>query len=395
MRNELKQFIISKAKEIHPKVVEWRRDFHAHPELGFEEVRTSKIVENELKRLGYEVTRAAETGVIGTLNGGIDTESIVALRADMDALPIQEENDVPYRSKIPGKMHACGHDAHTAMLIGAAYVLSKIKDKIPGTVKLIFQPAEEMGRGAKRIVEEGHVNDVKAFFGMHVYSMLPSGVLGIKEGLIAASSDEFRINILGKGGHPASPQHSVDPISVAIDIANAFYKIVAREVDPLEPVVVAVTSIKAGSTYNVIPENAELLGTVRTFSREVRDHIIERMKYIVKMYSEGMRCRSKFELLQSIPPTFNDPTLVKIAIKVLEGFTIVTDIKPDMGSEDFAFYGEIAPSLYVELGVGNKNKGIIYPEHHPKFDVDEDALWVGTAVYALMAVEFLERLKQV
>ena len=395
MRNELKQLIISKAKEIHPKVVEWRRDFHAHPELGFEEVRTSKIVEDELKRLGYEVTRVAETGVIGTLKGGIDTGLTVALRADMDALPIQEENDVPYRSRVPGKMHACGHDAHTAMLLGAAHILAKIKDKIPGTIKLIFQPAEEIGTGAKRIVEEGHVNDVKAFFGMHVWSMLPSGVLSIKEGLLLASSDDFRISILGKGGHPSSPQYSIDPISVAVDIADAFYKIVTLEVDPLEPVVVAVTSIRAGNTYNVIPEKAEILGTVRAFSREVRDHIIERMKYIVKKYSEGMRCRSVFELLQSMPPTLNDPSLARTAVKVLEGFTVVTDIKPDMGSEDFSFYGEVAPSLYIELGVGNKDKGIIYPEHHPKFDVDEDALWVGTAVYAIMAIEFLEHLKQV
>jgi len=380
--------VVSLARSIHSRVVEWRRDFHAHPELGYEEHRTSRIVEEELKRLGYQTVRVAGTGVIGIIGSG---EPVVALRADMDALPIQEENDVPYKSRIPGKMHACGHDAHTAMLLGAAHILKQI-NKPKGTIKLIFQPAEEIGTGGDEVVKSGAVDDVQAFFGLHVWPFFPTGVVGIKEGPLLASCDDFKIRIKGKGGHPSAPNHSIDPIAVAVDMVNAFQKIASREVDPVEPFVISVTSIQAGNTYNVIPEEGTIMGTIRAVSEETREFALKRLQEIARKYADGMRCSIDFEILDSMPPTINDPELARFAREVLQGFRIVDIPKPVMGSEDFSFYSRVAPGLYLVLGTGNEEKGTTFPNHHPRFDIDEDALWVGTAVYAILGLKALEKL---
>ncbi len=298
---EIGEFVIKRAKELEPYIIERRIDFHMYPELKYEEKRTSSIVSKELEELGYEVIKTAKTGVIGILRGKEEGKT-VALRADMDALPVQEENDVPYKSRVPGKMHACGHDAHTAMLLGAAKILAEIKDKLNGTVKLIFQPGEEGGLGAKKIVEEGHLDDVDAIFGIHVWAELPSGTIGIKEGPLLASADAFKATIRGKGGHGAVPHMSIDPIVVAVDIANAYQKIISRETNPLDPAVISVTKIVAGTTFNVIPETAELWGTIRAFNEEVRDFIIERMKQITEGYAKSMRCEGEFELTMEYIP---------------------------------------------------------------------------------------------
>jgi len=389
--------IISRAKELSNYVITFRREFHMYPELKYEEERTSRIVEEELKSLGYRTIKTAKTGVIGILDTGKPGKT-VALRADMDALPIQEENDVPYKSKIPGKMHACGHDAHTAMLLGAAKILSKIKDELRGKRKLIFPPAEEGGLGAKKIVEEGHLEDVDAIFGMHVWAGLESGKLGIREGPILASADAFKVIIKGKGGHGASPHLSVDPIVVAADIVNALQKIISREVNPFQQAVISVCKISAGTTFNVIPEIAEMLGTIRTLSPDLREKIIERMTAIVEGYSKAMRCEATFEITEeNVPVTINDEKLAEFARKILsEAFGADTIVKqdPEMGAEDFSFYANKVPGLFVVLGIKNEDKGIVYPHHHPKFDVDEDVLWMGTATYALLAYYYLMEAKE-
>jgi len=384
--------IISEAKAMNNEVVRWRREIHSYPELGFQEVRTSKMVEEELKSLGYTTCKVAETGIVASVGSG---EPVIGLRADMDALPIQEENDVPYKSKVPGRMHACGHDAHTAMLLGAAHIIKKLHDEglIKGTTKLIFQPAEEIGTGAKAVVDSGAVDDVKAFFGIHVWPFLPAGIIGIKDGPFLASCDDFKVVVKGKGGHPSSPHEAIDPISVVIDIANAYMKVAGREIDPLQPVVISVTSIRAGNTYNIIPEEAIIEGTVRTLDREVRNYVIGRLKNIGKFYAEGMGCAFKFHLLQSMPPTVNDPGLGSIVREALQPLRVVEIPKPVMGSEDFSFYGNVGATYFVALGTGNEKKGTTYPNHHPRFNIDEDVLWVGVAAHTLFATYAAEKLE--
>ena len=378
---------VEEALKIKEQIIAWRRDFHMYPELKYEEERTSKIVEEHLREWGYKIKRVG-TGIIADIGEG---NKRIALRADMDALPVQEENEVPYKSKIPGKMHACGHDAHTAMLLGAAKIVAEMKDKLKGTVKLIFQPGEEGGLGAKRIVEEGHLDDVDAVFGIHVWVELPSGTIGIKEGPLLASADAFRAIIKGKGGHGAAPHMSIDPIAVAVDIVNAYQKIISREVNPLDPAVISVTKIMAGTTFNVIPETAELWGTVRAFNEEVRNFIIERLEQITEGYAKSMRCEGKFELtMEYIPPTINDKGLAEFAKAVLKPLGEIVEPKPTLGAEDFAFYTQKSPGLFIFLGIRDEEKGIVYPHHHPKFNVDESVLWKGSAIYALLAYRYLE-----
>jgi amidohydrolase len=384
----MKMDIIKKAKDLESYIVEKRRDFHMHPELKYEEERTSSIVISELESLGFEIKRTAKTGVVGILEG--EEGKTVALRADMDALPIQEENDVPYKSQYLGKMHACGHDAHTAMLLGAAKLLAGL-DNIKGKIKFIFQPAEEGGLGAKHVVEEGHLDDVDAVFGIHVWADLPSGVIGIKEGPLLASADAFKVTITGMGGHAAVPNFAIDPIAVAFDLGNAYQKIITREVDPLEPAVISVTRLNAGTTFNVIPQKAELWGTIRAFNEEVRDFIIERMKQITEGYASSMRCKGEFELISdSVPPTLNDPKLAEFGRRVLAELGEIREPRPTMGAEDFSFYTKKAPGLFVLLGIKNEEKGIVHPHHHPRFNVDESVLWMGAAIHSLLAYNFLE-----
>lgn len=386
--------VLKYSRSLSEYIIRMRRDFHMHPELKWEERRTSSIVERELRGLGIEVIRVAETGVIGVLKGPGEGP-VVGIRADMDALPIQEENDVPYRSRVPGKMHACGHDAHTAMLLGAAKVLAKVREKINGTVKLIFQPAEEGGLGAKAMVESGALDDVKAFFGIHVWSMLPAGVVGIKEGPMMAGADAFTIKVRGMGGHGAQPHEAVDPIPPACDIVNALHRIVSREVPALQPAVISVTMVKGGTTFNVIPEEVTLAGTIRTFDEGLRNKIIERIESIVKHYAEAWGCEGRFELSEGyVPPTINDARVTSIVKRVAGKLTKVVEGEPTMGAEDFAFYGRKAPAAFAILGVRNEAKGIVYPHHHPRFDVDEDVLWLGTALYTLVALELLDEFRQ-
>jgi len=380
--------IIEFSRSLNDYVVSIRREVHMYPELRFEEFRTSDLIVNELKSLGIEVFRVGGTGVVGVVRGRGDVT--VALRADMDALPIQEENDVPYRSRVPGKMHACGHDAHVAMLLGAAKVLASIKDYLRGSVKLIFQPAEEGGAGAKKLVEEGVLEGVKAIFGLHVWAELPSGVIATRGGPMNASATSFMIRIKGLGGHAAHPELTKDPTTPAVDIYNAIQKVVTRNVDSFTPIVVSTPKFEGSNASNVIPDEVRIYGTLRVFDVGLRDRVLRRIEDIVKYYSLAWECEGTLEITGvSYPPVVNTPELVDFTLRVASKLGEVREAPMSMGAEDFSYYLEKVPGVFIILGIKNEGKGIIYPHHHPKFNVDEDILWKGTALHTLLAYNYL------
>ncbi|MFX1505205.1 MAG: M20 family metallopeptidase [Promethearchaeota archaeon] len=383
--DELKQTLINEAKELESYVIEKRRHIHMNPETSYEEEKTASFIEEELHKIGYTTQRTAKTGVLAILTGKTEGKT-VALRADIDALNITEENNVPYKSTIPGKMHACGHDAHVAMLLGAAKLLFKYKEHLHGTLKLIFQPAEEGGGGGKKIAEEGHVDDVDVIFGIHVWHELPAGVIGTRKGAMMASADDFAITIKGKGGHAAAPHQAIDPTAVLVDIYNALQKLTSREINPFASVVLTAPVFEGSDAFNVIPPQAVLKGTFRTMDPKVRDHIINRINEIVEGYSKAWRCEGSVELgiTAAYPPVLNDPQAVADLTKILSSLDTVTTMEPTMGGEDFAFYLEKTKGAFMGLGIYNEEKGITSPHHHPKFDVDESILWKGTAIHALL-----------
>ena len=377
---------VSEAERIKDEIITWRRDFHMWPELGYEEERTSKIVGEHLREWGYSIRRVG-TGIIADIGKGTKT---IALRADMDALPIQEENDVPYKSKIPGKMHACGHDAHTAMLLGTAKIIAAHKDELNGRVRLIFQPAEEGGNGAVRMIEGGALEGVDAIFGFHVWMDLPSGIIGIKDGPFLAGAGVFEGRVLGKGGHGASPHEAIDPIPIAAEAILAFQTIVSRNVNPIETGVVSVTSVHGGTAFNVIPEEVGFRGTFRFFKPEIGELIQKRMEEILEGVTKAHRGKYELNIEELTPPTINNPEMASFARKVAQKYGLeYGEVRPTMGAEDFAYYLQKVPGAFLALGIRNEEKGIIYPHHHPKFDVDEDVLYLGTAMEVALAFEFL------
>ncbi|MFX1512989.1 MAG: M20 family metallopeptidase [Promethearchaeota archaeon] len=383
---ELKKAIIDEAKAIEDYVISVRRHIHQYPETAFEEAQTSHFIEQELHKIGYEDIRSvAKTGLIATLRSEEDGKT-VALRADFDALNVQEENDVPYRSRIPGKMHACGHDAHTAMLLGAAKILFNNKEHLTGTLRLIFQPAEEDGGGGKLIVEEGHLDDVDATFAIHVWMHLPAGTIATRKGAMLASADDFSITVKGKGGGAAAPQYAIDPTAVLADIYNALQKIVSREIDPFANVALTAPMWEGSNAFNIIPNEAKLKGTFRTMDVDIRNHIRTRIEQIVKGYCQAWRCEGSvdFDTTVSYPPLLNDTVAVDNLKRIIQPLDTVTTLKPSMGSEDFTFYLDKAKGAMIALGIHNEEKGIVYPNHHPCFDVDEEVLWKGSAIYAIL-----------
>ena len=382
------------ARELNDEIISWRRDFHMHPELGYHERRTAGIVAENLRKWGYRViTGVAETGVIGVLRGA-EGDKTIALRADMDALPLNEENDVPYRSKVKGVMHACGHDAHVAMLLGAAKILAKIKDELKGNVKLIFQPAEEGGNGAERMIKEGALDDPKVdmIYGLHVWSQIESGRVGIKEGPLLAATGSFSIEVYGKGGHGAYPHQAVDPIVVASSIVVALQSIVSRNVDPIDSAVVSVCTFRAGKAFNVIPDKAFMAGTYRALRKETLNLVVRRIREIADHISRAYGATCDVQTRDITPPTINHPEATKIAKEVAmsivgEGNILIPSVS--MGGEDFAFYLERVPGAFILLGTGNSEKGTMNPHHSPHFDVDEDVLYIGSALYAGLAHAYL------
>ncbi|HKM39739.1 MAG TPA: amidohydrolase [bacterium] len=368
-----------------------RRYFHMHPEPSFEEVNTSNKVVAELTRLGIPTVRMAKTGVVGSLAGGKPGPT-VALRADMDALSIKEKTGLPFASQNVGYMHACGHDCHMTCLLGAAAILAELKDEIAGTVKFFFQPAEELVQGAKAMVAEGAMEGVDAVFGLHVLGDLPVGTVNVVPGPRMASADIFEITVNGKGGHGSAPHQGVDAILVGAAIIMNLQSVVSRELNPLDPVVVHVGKLVAGDRFNIIASQAWLEGANRTFNPDIRKQLPDIMQRVLENTAAAYRATVEMEYTWGCPPLINDADLAKLAqrtVKKLFGAEALVDMPPLTGSEDFPFFAQRAPGAYVFLGVGNKEKGIGWPLHHSQFDVDEDALPIGVAIQAQLALDYL------
>ncbi|KAM5566682.1 IAA-amino acid hydrolase ILR1-like 1 [Rosa sericea] len=395
--HSLKDEIVRLAKE--PITANWmkdvRREIHENPELAYEEIKTSAVIRRELDRLGVSYRwPVAQTGVVATIGSG--SPPFVALRADMDALPMQELVEWEHKSKVDGKFHACGHDAHVAMLLGAAKVLKQVEDELQGTVVLIFQPAEERGEGAKDMIKEGVLDNVEAIFGIHIVHRYPSGVIASRPGEFLAGCGSFKAKIIGKGGHAALPQQSIDPILAASASVVSLQSIVSREIDPLDSGVVSVAMIQAGSAFNVIPDSATIAGTYRAFSKKSFSALSQRIEEVVKGQAAVHRCSVEIEFLgegnPNIPPTINDERIYE-QVRGLSSELVGnenTELAPTfMGSEDFAFFLEKVPGSMFFLGTRNEKKGATHPPHSPYYVIDEDIFPIGAALHAKFAYSFL------
>jgi amidohydrolase len=366
-----------------------RRDLHAHPELAFEERRTAGIVAERLRALGLEVhTGIGGTGVVGLLRGAQDGPTIM-LRADMDALPMPEENDVPYVSQNPGVTHACGHDTHVAMLLGAAAVLRDRTAELRGRIAFVFQPAEEGGGGAKAMLADGLIGRfaIERAYGLHIVTNLPSGVIGLRPGPLMAAVDSFDLVVDGIGGHGAMPHRSVDPVVVAAGVVGALQHVVSREMDPLEPTVLTIGAINGGTTYNVIPPRVALKGTVRTFAETTRATLEGRVRRIAEHTCAAANATCSLHWHPSYPVTANDPHQAEFMRSVLGaalGEQRVVEIAPVMGSEDFSYFAQAVPACFAFLGGGDAEHA--FPNHHPAFDVDERALAAGIQAHVALAL---------
>jgi len=376
-------------------LTEIRQTLHRNPELMYEETETAAFLAKWLEEFGLTVkSGVAKTGVIGLLRGEKPGKT-VAIRADMDALPLQEGNKVPYASKVQGKMHACGHDAHVAILLGVAKFFSRLRPQIKGNIKWIFQPAEEGGAGARLMIEEGVLEDpkVEAIFGAHVFPTLPIGTVGLYEREGLAATDRFIFKISGKGGHGAYPHMVKDPILAAGYLITQVQSIVSRNVDPLDSAVVSFGKINGGATYNIIPDEVELLGTVRSLVPQVREEIKSRLGQIAQGISRsfGLDCHCAIE--PGYPVLWNDPRMTKLVAEVCSralGQENVKYLRPSMGGEDFSFFLEKVPGSYFRLGCRNEAKGIIHPLHSSLFDIDEDVLPFGVEVFVRIVDQYLE-----
>jgi len=387
-------------KQVTPAVIEIRRDLHAHPELSNREERTAGVVAERLEEIGVDEikTGVAHHGVVALIRGHKPGPT-VALRADMDALPIQEQTDLPFASKNEGVMHACGHDCHTAMLLGAAEVLAQMRDVMPGTVKLIFQPAEEgtpAGEqgGAKLMIEEGALKapDVAAIFGMHVNTELETGKISYRPGVLLASVDRFQVTIRGKQSHAAMPWLGVDPIVASAHVVTAVQSIASRKVDARDPVVVSFGIIRAGRAWNIIPGEVVLEGTIRSHSVEVRRKAVAEFRRIVDGTADALGTSAEIHFDDYGPCVWNDPGLgarAKMSLERAVGEENVVEAEPVMGGEDFAHYADQVPGCFVFLGVRNEAIGAVHPVHTPFFFIDEAALPVGVRAHALMALDYL------
>jgi amidohydrolase len=371
-----------------------RRDFHRHPELGFQEIRTSRIVNQELQKLGLEVkTGIAETGVIAMIEGS-KPGPVVLARFDMDALPIQEDSEAEYASKNAGTMHACGHDGHTAIGLTVARMLYEQRKDFSGAVKLVFQPAEEGLGGAKRMVAEGVLqNPIPDYsLALHLWNEKPVGWIGVTSGPAMAASETFHVSLTGKGGHGAAPHLSIDPLYTAAQIISALQSIVSRNVPPLDAAVISVTSIKSGTTFNVIPQTAEFQGTIRTYNPEVRNMIIGRFKTLVKNMALAMNCTTEISVESITPAVVNNPELstkIQEVVKNLFPKATLDTTERTMGSEDMAFMMGTIPGCYFFIGSSNSEKGFDAKHHHPRFDFDESALTTGAALMTAAIVDLL------
>lgn len=376
-----------------PQVVAWRRHLHQHPEVAFHEVATSQFIANTLAGIpGLTITRPTATSVVAELTGGLPGPRI-AVRADIDALPIHEENTVPYRSTVDGVMHACGHDGHTAIVLGLATLLAELRAQLPGSVRFIFQHAEELSPGgAEELVEHGVMDDVAQVIGLHLWASMPVGRIGIIAGPAMAAPDTFQCQIIGRGGHAAMPHDAVDPIAIGAQIVSALQHVVSRTVNPLDPAVLSVTQFMAGTTFNVIPGSAMLAGTVRTFDANLRRTIPAQMERIIAGLTAAFGATYEFTYEPGYRPVVNDAALAARLTRVVEntfGADTLIDERPTMGGEDFSAYQQRAPGVFAFIGARNDAVGAAWPHHHPQFEIDERSLDVGLRYLTAATLELL------
>ena len=389
------KIIDKQAEQIHEELIKWRRKIHKNPELGFKEYETANFIAKKLKEFGIEHKRVCETGIVGLIEGAKPGKTL-AIRADIDALDLTEENDVSYKSTNEGVMHACGHDAHTTILLGTAKILAQYQDKFKGNIKLIFQPAEEGPGGAKPMIEAGVLKnpDVDYIIGLHVNPNLKSGRVGLKEGRMQAAPDYFKIKILGKGGHGARPQETVDPIVIGSQIVSGIQQLKSRESDTLKPLVISIGSFHSGEAFNAIPSEAVLTGTVRSFDNELRKKIKKRMEEIVQNITKAYQADYKFEYSFEYPPLYNNKELndlmSQVVIENLGEETLYEIPEPSMGGEDFAYFTQEIPGLYMRLGTRNEKKGTVNPLHSANFNLDEDILTQGVKLFLYGANKILD-----
>jgi amidohydrolase len=381
------------------EMAENRRYLHAHPETSWCEVETSNFIEHKLNELGLANIKRGFGGTASGVTADLACSDVpcVALRADIDALPITEENDVEYRSRNDGAMHACGHDCHMSALLAAAKILSGMKPRIRGRIRFIFQPAEETGdpSGARAMIGEGALEGAEAIGGMHVWSFVRSGLVQWRRGPVMASSDRFSVTFTGKGGHGAMPHSAVDPIVAAANYIGAIQTIASRELDPLDSAVVTVGQVNAGSAFNIIPDKAEILGTLRSFDAAVRNGMEHRLRRMADGVAAAYRCRAETAVKYMLPSVVNDAGMTEIfrgAATEIAGAENMEECPPLMVSEDFSLYQERIPGMFFFMGVGNPEKGADYPHHSPRFNADEEALSTGASLLSAFAVKSLEKL---
>ncbi|MBI2855932.1 MAG: amidohydrolase [Chloroflexi bacterium] len=392
-----RQMLLSLREEIQAsrdEMVSIRRDLHARPELAFQEKYTSRLISGRLESLGLKVqTGIARTGVVGLAEGRLEGPTLM-LRADMDALPVQETSDKPYRSKSNGVMHACGHDGHMAVLLAVAAVLAGHRERLKGTAKLVFQPAEETMSGARDMMAEGVMENprVDRALGFHLWNALPVGHVGVRPGVIFASADEFRLVIRGQGGHGALPHQAVDPVPMAAQVITALQTLVSRERPPGEVAVLTIGTIQGGTAYNVIADQVEMGGTLRTFNQDLRQVLLGRIPEVAGGVCAALRGTFEFDVVRGCPPVYNDPKVARFVRHVASqvvGEENLPDVVPSTVADDIALFLMEAPGCYFLVGSSNPGKGLDSPHHSPSFDFDEDALSIAAEILLRSALEYL------
>ena len=385
--------LLDEARDMATQVITWRRHLHQRPEVAFSEHETAAYIRNVLAEIpGLLVTRPTETSVMARLVGATPGR-VVAVRADIDALPIHEENNLPYRSQVDGAMHACGHDGHTSIVLGLATVLARHREHLAGEVRFFFQHAEELAPGgAEEMVRHGVMDGVDHVIGIHLWAPMPVGRIGIVSGPAMAAPDTFDCTIIGKGGHAAIPQETVDPIAVGAQVVSALQHIVSRDVDPLDPVVVSVTQFHAGTAYNIIPESAKLAGTIRTFDPVLRERVPETMERVIRGICAAFGATFELTIDRGYRPVVNDPaTCARLEHVVARTFgpDVLLPTRPTMGGEDFSAYQQKAPGVFAFIGAGNAFEEILYPHHHPRFNIDEASLDIGLRYLTAATLDLL------
>jgi amidohydrolase len=387
--------ISAEVRALSSTMIEIRRDLHQHPELGFQEVRTSGVVAKRLTNSGFTVrTSLGKTGVTGFLKGGKPGKTVL-LRADMDALPIQEQADVPWKSRSQGVMHACGHDAHTAMLLTAAEILAKELPRLSGNLFLVFQPAEELLIGAPAMLKDGALEDVKAdaAFAVHLMNRLPAGNVAVRSGPVMTSADKLELTVTGRGGHGANPQNAIDPVVAAAQVITALQTLVSRETPPLSTAVLSITTLKAGMAFNIIPDTVEMTGTFRCYDAKLRETLLASLQRTAEGVASALRCTARVRNEYLTPAVNNDPAVTQIAREAateIAGKDRVTEWEPLTGSDDLAYFWQQIPGCYAFVGSGKTDGSPSPANHNAKFDIDESALAIGADLLVRAARRVLQ-----